>query len=206
MILRRTLFTLTLALSALLVQACSRPQSPQPSCNFVENPESQRVSWKRKLPINLYLHNSVPTDAYPAISKAVSEYNAKMGNGQEIFHIVGWVGGTLNPVQDGYSTIYWFTSWDGSSDEQARTTIYWMGNEIFEADMRINAAGFSYSKEENVNSTEVDLQSLVTHELGHMLGLAHNPTAGSVMNFSLAKGVERRTLGAVDLASLKCEY
>jgi hypothetical protein len=201
---------LIVLLGSVLTQACSRPKSPEASCNFVQNPEQQRVSWQKHLPVKLYLHESVPNSAYAAIDRAIKEYNDKLGGGQEIFRIIArGVGGDLNPHKDGYSMVYWFTDWDQSrSTEQARTTIYWSGTEIFEADIRINADpdNFSYYYGEDSNISGVDLMSLLVHELGHVLGLAHNVSSGSVMNFTLDNGQERRKLGALDLTSLKCEY
>jgi len=194
---------------ALTLDACSRPQSPQDSCNFVQNPELQRVSWKDHLPVKLYVHKSVPTDAYAAIDRAITAYNSGPGNGREIFKIEArGVDGDLNPQKDGYSTIYWFNTWDADrTTEQARTTIYWSGNEIFEADMRINAKDFTFNYDVNSsNFSAVDLDSLVLHELGHVLGLAHTTAAGSAMHATLDEGQVRRNLGAVDLADLKCEY
>lgn len=193
---------------ALAIQACSRKLPPQESCNFVQNADRQRVSWARHTPIKLYIHESVPTEAYPALDRAVNEYNVKIGKGKELLKIMArGVSGPLEPKKDGYSMIYWYKSWDSSrKNEQARTTIYWVGSEIFEADMRINAANFSYSLGESLDSTELDLTSLVVHELGHVLGLGHVVTPGSVMNFSLDEGQDRRHLSEGDLASLQCEY
>ncbi len=195
-------------LGSLLTQACSRPQSPEVPCNFVQNPEQQRVSWKKRGPVKLYLHESVPVSAYAAIDRAVAEYNVRLGGGHEIFKIIArGASGDLNPRKDGYSMLYWFNTWDPSrSTEQARTTIYWSGTEIFEADIRINAADFSYHLGENSDFAGVDLTSLVVHELGHVLGLGHNVSHGSVMNITLDHGQDRRKLGDEDLASLKCEY
>ncbi len=191
-----------------MLQACSRPPAPQEACSFVQNPDLQRVSWKGKLPIRLYLHNSVPVDAYKAIDRAIAEYNLNVAGGVEVFRIIARdVGGDLDPEKDGYSMLYWFNSWDpAKKSEQARTTIYWTGNEIFEADIRVNAHDFTYSYGQAVNGGEVDLDSLLVHELGHVLGLKHNPTHGSVMNFSLDRGQDRRLLGSVDQTNLKCEY
>lgn len=206
--LRLSALIILITFSALANQACSRRLPPQESCNFVQNPEQQRVSWGRNIPVKLYVHESVPTTAYAALDKAINEYNVKLGGGREIFKIIArGTLGALDPKRDGYSTIYWFGTWDTSRrTEQARTTIYWTGAEIFEADIRVNAANFRYSLGETTNPTEVDLSSLLVHELGHVLGLGHTLTAGSVMNFSLDEGQDRRRLAEQDLASLKCEY
>jgi len=198
---------LTTAIAVALSPACSRPLKPQESCNFVQNSEQQRLSWEGQLPVRLYVHSSVPAEAYEAIDHAIVEYNQTLGGAQEIFKIVAkGVSGDLNPTRDGYSMIYWFNQWDANRPtEQARTTIYWTGSKIFEADIRINAE-ISYSFGVNTNASEVDLTSLLVHELGHVLGLAHNVSSGSVMNITLQEGHDRRKVGAVDMTSLKCEY
>ncbi len=196
-------------LGLLSLAACSRPLSPQPSCNFVENPEQQRVSWERHhLPLRLYIHKSVPVEANEAILRAVNEYNNRLG--AEIFRIESFqAGGDLEPKKDGYSMIYWFnTTWCGMDrpNEQARTTIYWSGTEIFETDIRINAFNFTYNFTADTSFTNVDLTSLLVHELGHALGLAHNPASGSVMNAYLNFTQVRRTLSQTDLSNLMCAY
>jgi hypothetical protein len=50
-----------------------------------------------------------------------------------------------------------------------------------------------------VQPGQYDFQSIVTHELGHALGLGHNPNPGSVMYYTLADGVSRRTMTTADL-------
>ncbi len=202
-----TILMLTVGL-ALGMQACSRTLPPEAGCNFVQNPEQQRVSWEGRIPVKLFVHSSVPATAYAAIDRAVAEYNSTLGGGREIFKIVAkGADGDLNPKKEGTSMIYWFDTWDaGKTTEQARTTIYWSGVQIFEADIRINAKNFTYNLDEATSFTNLDLQSLLVHELGHGLGLAHNAAGGSVMNYSLNEGQDRRKLGNVDLNSLHCEY
>jgi hypothetical protein len=206
--LKLTIGLLCVMALGLLLEACTRPLPPQPACGFVQNPELQRVSWKHNIPVKLYLHESVPTQAYDAIDRAVAEYNTNIGGGLEYFKIVArGVSGDLNPQKDGYSMIYWFTTWDvNRPTEQARTTIYWSGSDVFEADMRINAANFTFNYGTGTTFAAVDLDSLVLHELGHVLGLAHTTAPGSAMHATLDEGQVRRDLGAVDLSDLKCEY
>jgi hypothetical protein len=172
------------------------------------NPEQQRVSWNHHLPVKLNIHKSVPTTAYGSIDRAVAEYNTALGNGRDILKIVGrGLEGALDPQKDGTSMIYWFTDWDPSRPtEQARTTIYWSGTQIFEADVRINAKNFDLNLDTATSFSNLDLESLLVHEFGHALGLAHISGAGSVMNVSLNEGQDRRKLGSVDLSSLHCEY
>lgn len=52
----------------------------------------------------------------------------------------------------------------------------------------------------------IDFESLVAHELGHVLGLGHIETEGSIMRRQLGSGVMRRGLRRVELDSLLCGY
>jgi hypothetical protein len=47
---------------------------------------------------------------------------------------------------------------------------------------------------------QYDFQTVVTHELGHALGLGHSADAGSVMYATLSPGQAKRTMTAADLA------
>ncbi len=193
-----------------LVEACGRRLNPQPSCNFVENQELQRVSWTTDLPVNLYLDSSVPPDYVKPISEAIATWNAlgEKINNRDFFILNDGDPGSPTPAQDGYSKIYVMHSWEHSlANEQARTTIYWEGNRIYEADMRIDAANFQFFTDAlDRNFAQVDLQSLVLHELGHMLGLAHTTATDSVMQPSLAGGQIRETLGQTDIKDIQCQY
>lgn len=188
--------------------ACQRPLEPQTSCQFLQNGSKQRVSWKNGLPVSLFVHSSVPEEAYPALEQAIESYNLKFG--KEVFKVKGYgTTGPSTPKRDGYSIIYWMDQWESDrSNEQGRTTVYWSGNSIYEADMRINASGrirFHFSPTQNP-IYGVDLKSLFVHELGHVLGLDHNQVAGSIMHTYLQEGTNRDELSPEDIANLSCEY
>jgi len=53
-----------------------------------------------------------------------------------------------------------------------------------------------------IGANQFDLQTIVTHELGHVLGLGHSTDTGSVMYPNLSAGVARRDLTANDMVTL----
>jgi hypothetical protein len=194
---------LTIALT-LLVTACGPKLQPQQSCNFVQNSEEQRVSWKGEVPIDIYVHESVPSNFIKPLLKAMAQW--EMQTGHALFRLAGVKTGPLTPSRDGQSVIYWFKTWNqGLETEQARTTIYWVGDRIDEADMYVDGSNFTYA-EADPTPAEVDFESLMVHELGHVLGYQHIVDHPSVMSPTLANGVERRTLEREDLSSFQCEY
>jgi Matrixin len=180
--------------------------APQESCNFVQNTEAQRVSWKGDLPVHLHVHKSMPAEAYASLQAAIEDFHQTLG--KQMFVVDEWgADGPDEPQKDNKSTIYWMTHWESNrAKEQARTTLYWNGDQIYEADIRINAANFGFIYRSRGLSSTIDLESLLVHELGHVLGLKHDSTHGSVMNISLNDGQLRRHLGSTNLSSLRCEY
>lgn len=77
--------------------------------------------------------------------------------------------------------------------------------EIYDADMEINATAGNLSTSSIVPSNGYDLLSVVTHEAGHFLGLAHATDSKATMFASYKPGSSAlRTLAADDQAGL-CE-
>lgn len=185
--------------------ACNLKITPENGCNFVMNSMQQRVSWNSNLPVSIYIHDSVKSEYVPAITSAMKTWETALG--RKLFEVVGVISGPTTPQKDGVSVIYFMDTWEATkTSEQARTTIYWQGEQIVEGDIRINAKNFTFFTGTSPIATAVDFESLLIHELGHLLGLAHDNEAGSVMNERLASGVLRRDIGGVDLSSVKCEY
>jgi predicted Zn-dependent protease len=190
--------------------ACARKLDPEPACNFVQNGDLQRVSWNDVTPVKFYVHKSFPLETYPEMEKVIREAAASWNQivGREVIRIEAFqAGGDGVPKKDGYSMLYWMTTWEaGKTLEQARTTIYWSGTQIYEADIRVNARDHYYYVGDEEKFSGVDFKSLMVHEFGHALGLAHTAIAKSVMNVSLSSGVDRRDISKDDAASLRCEY
>ena len=193
------------SLTIFLMQACGYKPKPEASCHFVQNSLQQRVSWNRQVPITLYVHESIPVEFRGALANAMDDWRRILG--RELFKIGGVISGTDSPQQDGNSVIYWENTWDNDRQyEQAQTTIHWAGTQIYEADVVVNEKDFNYSDAAQGTPGYVDVESLFVHELGHVVGLAHNDVTGSVMASVLPKGITRRDPGTVDIEALKCEY
>ena len=96
--------------------------------------------------------------------------------------------------------------------EQARTSVYWVGDQIQEADIRINASKannysvFNFYWGQSSGQDAVNIEALVLHEMGHVLGLKHKETGSSVMATYLPNHTDRVNPAQTDLDSLKCEY
>lgn len=200
---------------ALFVQACA-PKS-QEDCGFVQNVYGERISWKSDVPVIMSLHESVPDSLIPAIRSAAATWARTAG--RDIIKIVEYPRemGPLNPHKDGRNVIYFMNTWElNRASEQGRTSVYWIGDLIKEADIRLNAADFSFywnantlttaAKPERRGSSPVNIEALVLHEMGHVLGLKHKDNDGSVMATYLSSGDDRVNLAGTDSTSLQCEY
>jgi len=201
---------LAVPLIAIAIQAFA-PKS-QNDCGYVQNVYGERISWKGQVPVTMYIHESVPDEFVPAIVAAAQTWQD--ASGQQLFNIVTdqRVTGPLNPQKDAKNVIYYFNTWEADrSSEQARTSIYWIGDQVKEADMRINAQNFKYywnqtgsAASEPANS--VNIEALVIHELGHVLGLKHKDYGSSVMATYLSNNTDRVNIADTDKSSLQCEY
>lgn len=192
-----------LCLSVITLQACS-PKA-QDSCGFVQNSYGERVSWNGELPVTLYIHQSFPDEYISALQSAVKTWETALG--RKAFNVVSQkISGASLPQKDGYNVIYFLSTWEvDKSSEQARTNIYWIGDQIKEADIRINGK-FNYYWNQPVQGTAYNIEALLLHELGHALGLKHNDTGYSVMSTYLSSHNDRVQLSKDDAGMLKCEY
>lgn len=171
------------------------------TCNFMVNSKGERVSWITEgYPINLYIHISFEKYASD-LRKAANSWNNAIG--KKIINISDNILVDNGPHSDGISVVYLMDNWEWDKQrEQGKTRLYWIDYQIIEADILINNS-FNFDKN---NIKFVDMESLLLHELGHLLGLAHNDNASSVMNTYLDYGQIRREIKDVDKESLSCEY
>ena len=199
-----------LLITGLMAVNCSiiAPE-PENSCNFVQNHEEQRVSWKSNLPIKFRVHKDFPREAIPSILEA-----AKSWNSVSTINLIEFVdfeaeGTPASSYADGTPMIFWKLDWEeNKTSEQARSIIAWKGATIRDADIWINAKNFTFTYlDQPFHPFKVDLVSLFVHEMGHTLGLEHNSNEESVMYARLRRGYDRREIDHLgDLESFGCEY
>jgi hypothetical protein len=77
--------------------------------------------------------------------------------------------------------------------------------EIYDADIEVNAANNEITIDDS--DIEYDLQAILTHEVGHFIGIAHSPRSNAVMYASYSPGsVAQRKLTDDDIAALCTIY
>lgn len=191
----------------------------QNDCGFVQNIYGQRISWKSQGTIKLIIHNSIPVELRAGITRAAATWERQIG--RKVFEISE--DSTLlsgAPSRDHKNGIYFLSEWESDrKSEQGRTSVYWAGDQIQEADIRINAADFSYydlnpqqligsynlKKSGQSSRDGYSFEALILHEMGHMLGLKHRD-GSTVMATHLAAFSDRTQLASIDQQSIQCEY
>lgn len=199
-----SLVVMLLCISVVLV-ACQPKLDPEADCNFVMSSQIQRVSWKNNLPIRLYITPDVPVELRESVRIAASQWNYKLNKEAILIYEADNV--PTKAAKDGVNAIYWIRDWTGTRlTEQARTTIYWTGDVIREADVLINARDHLFSPFGSLDPMKIDFTSLMVHEFGHALGLNHVDGEPSVMATTLAYNTQRLVPTDTDVNSLECEY
>lgn len=158
---------------------------------FKHTPDTGRIfHWKRSaLPVKLYLdQQGVPgvnfTDVQAAAQASASAWNINCGL-SPLLNMQGTKQGiTGSPKNDGTNLVIFVTdaaAWPHDKQQLAVTTHYFnlVTGEIQEADLVINAWNFQWGI--NAESTKYDVQAMLTHEYGHILGLDHTGVRDAAM-------------------------
>lgn len=173
-------------------------------CGFVQNSYGQRVSWKQSLPVKFYIDPTYPTEYVSVLRDAARKWEDILGRTLFVFEKSPQVS---SPGKDNRNIIYWQNPWtDENKNLQAMTMLHWKGNSFVESDIRVDDQYFTYYVTHPNGSFDVHLESLLVHELGHVLGLKHLSGKPSVMWSVLDYLVQRNKPSAADVANLKCEY
>lgn len=176
------------------------------SCNFVQNSQGIRVSWKSSTPVNFIINSSVPPQYDATIIKAAVIWNSHLN--ANLISVYRDNSLTNPPGDDKNNVIYWMNEWPSEQNlEQARTAIRWDISKLRDADIKINAKYFSfYSESDSDKEGKISLLSLILHEMGHGVGLRHISDGSSIMQTHLANNTDRSIPTKTDIDSLGCEY
>jgi len=85
----------------------------------------------------------------------------------------------------------------------ATLTGYYSGNTIYDADVYTNQRySYTSSRETDGCSGEFDIDGIMVHEVGHVIGIGHSNVAGATMYPSVAAcNINNRSLEADDIAA-----
>ena len=79
--------------------------------------------------------------------------------------------------------------------------------EIYDADIEVNAANNTVTITDNPQKVEYDLQAILTHEVGHFIGVAHSAESSAVMFASYSPGsISQRKLTPDDVGAVCAIY
>jgi hypothetical protein len=179
------------------------------SCGFVQNSGGARVSWKNQIPIVFYFDQSVPENYRSAIVRATEDWNTN--SGKILFSISRTIVSSPQWNIDGKNIIYWINR-DGifaNPMQQAKSLLRWTGNTLSDVDILVNGHDWNFYMEpgETNAKSSLHLESLLVHELGHALGLIHQPSQKSVMYMALGLYIIRDIpTQEPDLEDVGCEY
>lgn len=84
------------------------------------------------------------------------------------------------------------------------TILYTLGERIVEADIHLNAKDFTFAV--GAAPGKIDLQALLVHELGHVLGIGHSDDTRATMNAGLPSGIAARSLESDDRSAVCALY
>ena len=143
------------------------------------------------------------SDVYCAPGKHPSF--AGVSTGQTPSSVVEYIAGQANANIFMFRDDTWMATAPGSALALTTVSYDWHTGQIYDADVEVNGTGGNITN--GLPMDGADLPSIMTHELGHFLGLDHSPkkTATMFVTYQAKKG-NLRVLDSDDIAGVCAIY
>lgn len=196
-----------LFLSFMILVSCQPESKKQDlrsimSCSNQLEQKNHKIKWQ-KLPVVIHIEQSVPLEFRNSMKDAAAIWNKELG--LTAIEVSDVIVGSPAISMDNHNVVYWL---DVPSvmptSTQAVTIPTSYSGVITDADIVINGNDFRFST--TGENDKVDMKSLMVHEMGHVLGMAHTDNFYSIMFPYLGDGQVRDHASVNDEISLNCIY
>lgn len=184
---------------SILLASCA-PKAPR-ECGFKKNTYGEIVRWYQ-LPVVVYIDNNVPDSKVSAIYKAASKWDGALG--RQAFEIRR--GSGLGISKNNLNVISYVTNWQQPRQATMVTSAWGNGNQILEADIGINSQYYTFYGLNEFIPGAFSMETLATHELGHVLGLAHQDTNTKSVMYPYLGANQEIPLSQLDMENIRCGY
>lgn len=169
-----------------------------------------RATWAvDAMPVTVGFSGSVPGVAVDPVSLLQVSMNPWTGVDCTLLRMKAVASTTAlgAEVEDGKNDVLVHTTeWPSTFTVGAvgQTVLYLRGAFVVEADIHLNARDYAFVLGDVPG--KIDVQSVLTHELGHVLGIGHTDVARATMNAGLVSGIAARSLERDDLDAVCALY
>ncbi len=189
-----------LVLITFLLMSCTVSVQPERVCGFIRNSYGQNVH--QRFPITFYVDDVVPENYRNDIEKAAQDWN--YATGIDIFEY-GGISHFGNIYHNSMSVTWISDVWTREKMEQAYNHIEWSGETIASSSIYVDAVNWTFSTNDQRENGVIDLESVMVHEFGHMIGLVHSRYAQSAMYPTLDR-YTKRPINDLDIQNIYCQY
>lgn len=204
------------AICGLLISAVLLAPLPADAFAHQHTEAGARAHWvQRKVEFAVASSGNMPSKARELVVTAFQTWQKALGANLELT-FTGYSSGSTGydeslPKANENLVTWRAKGWEHHPQALALTFVHYKLNsgEIVDADIEINAEHhkFAFTLQGEGQGTGVDLQSVITHEAGHFLGLAHSEHPQATMHASVAAGeTNKRSLHEDDRTGLNALY